>query len=62
LRRGEALQGGLAEQVGGPLPVPVRLQGVVAAQLELSGGVPMAGRFPDPAQRGPFVGRRCLSR
>ena len=59
LGRGEALQRGLAQQVGGPPEIPVRLQGVVAAQLEPGGGVALGGGFPDPAQRGPLVGRQC---
>ena len=57
LGRCETLQGGLAQQVGGPAIVPVRFQGVVAAQFKSGGGVPLAGGFPDPAQRGLFVGR-----
>ena len=52
LRRGEALQGGLTEQVGGPPKIPVWFQGVVAAQLELGGGEALGGGCPDPAQGG----------
>jgi hypothetical protein len=60
LGQGEALEGGLPEQFARPFPIPVRLQSVVAARFKLRGGVPLAGRFPDPAQRGPFVGREAF--
>ena len=62
LRRGEALQGGLTEQAGGPPKIPVRFQGVVAAQLELGGGVALGGGCPDPAQGGLIRQAECPCR
>ena len=57
LGQGETLQRGLAQQSGGPPEIPVWFQGVIATQLKLGSSVALSGGFPDPAQRGPFVGR-----
>ena len=61
LGRGEALKGRLAQQSGRPPEIPVWFQGVIATQLELGSSVALSGGFPDPAQRGPFVGRKALT-
>ena len=61
LRRDVALEGGLAQQVGGSSVVPMRLQRVVAAQFKLGGGVPLSSGLSDPAQGGLFVGRNALA-
>jgi hypothetical protein len=52
LRWSKALKGELTEQSGGPPEIPVRFQGVIAAQLELGGGEALGGGCPDPAQGG----------
>ena len=61
LRWSKALEGRLTQQSGGPPEIPVWFQGVIATQLKLGSSVALSGGFPDPAQRGPLVGRKALT-